>query len=73
MGSASTSAATPRPQNVDENHVRITAGGIRFSPIVCRLIWPSEMNLMARLAGLRLTERWEAGSGSHSAPRADCT
>jgi hypothetical protein len=48
----------PVTQLFDENHVRVTADGIRFAPIRCRLIWPSEMDLMARLAGLRLTERW---------------
>ncbi len=48
----------PVTQLFDENHVTLTADGIRFMPIVCRLIWPSEMDLMARLAGLRLTERW---------------
>jgi hypothetical protein len=48
----------PVTQLLEENHVRLAADGIRFGPIVCRLIWPSEMDLMARLAGLRLTERW---------------
>ena len=48
----------PVTQILDENHVSITASGIRFGPIACRLIWPSEMDLMARIAGLRLTERW---------------
>lgn len=45
-------------QVLDENHVRIGADGIRFSPISCRLAWPSELDLMARVAGLRLVERW---------------
>ena len=27
-------------------------------PISCRLAWPAELDLMARLAGLRLVERW---------------
>jgi hypothetical protein len=27
-------------------------------PIVCRYAWPSELDLMARIAGLRLRERW---------------
>ena len=40
-----------------ENHVRVTAEGIRFTPIVCRLITPGETDLMARLAGLTLDER----------------
>jgi len=27
-------------------------------PVRLRYAWPSELNLMARLAGLRLRERW---------------
>lgn len=48
----------PATQLLSENHVRITPDGIRFAPIVCRLITPGEMDLMARLAGLRLVERF---------------
>lgn len=55
----------PVTQILDENHVRLTADGIAFSPIVCRLAWPSELDLMARLAGLTLTERW---GGWHKQP-----
>lgn len=49
-------------QLLEESHVILTAGGITLRPIVCRLITPSEMDLMARIAGLRLIERfatWE--------------
>ena len=55
----------PVTQLLEENHVALSAGGIRFGPLVCRLIWPSEMDLMARLAGLRLTERY---GGWHREP-----
>ena len=48
----------PTTQLLTENHVRLTAEGIRFAPIVCRLITPGEMDLMARLAGLTLHERF---------------
>jgi len=48
----------PATQILDENHVRIGTDGIRFAPISCRLAWPSELDLMARLAGLKLVERW---------------
>jgi len=47
----------PVTQLLEENHVELSTRGIRFGPIVCRLIWPAEMDLMARLAGLRLEER----------------
>lgn len=48
----------PVTQTLYESHVTLTAHGIRLNPIVCRYIWPSEMDLMARLAGLRLHDRW---------------
>ena len=52
----------PVTQILEENHVTLTADGIRFGPIVCRLVWPTEMDLMARLAGLRLRDRWAGWS-----------
>ena len=33
-------------------------GGISMFPVELRYIWPSELDLMAQLAGLRLRERW---------------
>ena len=45
-------------QLLTENHVRLTTSGITMRPIVCRLITPGEMDLMARIAGLRLVERF---------------
>ena len=48
----------PVTQLFEENHVRITEDGVKFNPIVCRLITPGEMDLMARIAGLRLVERF---------------
>jgi hypothetical protein len=48
----------PVAQRLDESHVEISGGVPRFTPIVCRYAWPSELDLMARLAGLRLRERW---------------
>lgn len=50
-------------QVLDESHVRIGADGINLAPVSCRLVWPSEMDLMARLAGLRLVERWGGWNG----------
>ena len=48
----------PATQLLSENHVRITADGIRLGPIAQRLTTPAELDLMAELAGLRLVERW---------------
>jgi SAM-dependent methyltransferase len=48
----------PVTQLLEENHVRLTASGITMNPIVCRLITPGEMDLMARMAGMRLVWRY---------------
>jgi hypothetical protein len=48
----------PVTQTLDESHVHLTPNGITVFPIVCRYAWPSELDLMARIAGLRLHERW---------------
>jgi SAM-dependent methyltransferase len=48
----------PVTQLLEENHVRLTASGITMNPIVCRLITPGEMDLMARIAGMRLVQRY---------------
>lgn len=48
----------PITQILHENHVTIGADGVRMAPIACRLAWPSELDLMAKIAGMELTERW---------------
>jgi hypothetical protein len=48
----------PTFQRLEKNHVSLTAEGIRLNPVVLRYVWPSELDLMARIAGLRLRERW---------------
>ena len=48
----------PVTQRLDESHVHLSGGGVRLFPIVCRYAWPSELDLMARIAGLRLKDRW---------------
>lgn len=48
----------PVTQILDENHVTLTHAGVRLGPISCRISWPSELDLMARIAGLRLVDRW---------------
>jgi SAM-dependent methyltransferase len=44
-------------QTIATNHVRIRGGRATTSPIFARYAWPSELDLMARLAGLRLRSR----------------
>lgn len=45
-------------QMIEESHVSLSAAGVRLNPVVQRYAWPSELDLMARLAGLRLQDRW---------------
>ena len=50
----------------DPEHQRVSVqlialedgGGVSMFPVELRYIWPSELDLMAELAGLRLRERW---------------
>lgn len=48
----------PVKQLLEETHVVLSSTGIRLNPIVTRYAWPSELDLMARIAGLALKERW---------------
>src|SRR6185503_11621459 len=45
-------------QTVTSQKVVLTDGSVRLYPIKIRYAWPSELDLMAQLAGLRLRERW---------------
>lgn len=47
----------PVAQRTHSQHVHITEAGVRLYPVVVRYAFPSELDLMARLAGLRLRER----------------
>ncbi len=49
----------PEHQRVSNQIILLEEGGpIRMFPVEIRYIWPSELDLMAQLAGLRLRERW---------------
>src|SRR5919197_6414637 len=48
----------PVGQRMDSQHMVLGADGIRMQPIAVRYAWPAELDLMARLAGLRLRDRW---------------
>ena len=60
-------------QRVISQKVVITDGNVRLYPVQIRYAWPSELDLMAQLAGLRLRERWssweraafDSSSGKH--------
>jgi SAM-dependent methyltransferase len=45
-------------QIINSQHMLITEQGTRFYPVKIRYVWPTEMDLMARLSQLRLRERW---------------
>ena len=51
-------------QRVSSHHLLIGESGMRLCPIQIRYAWPAEMDLMARLAGLRLRERWSDWNGA---------
>ena len=53
----------PVTQILDENHVRLAAGGVVLTPISLRLAYPPEFDLMAHIAGLRLRDRWGGWNG----------
>jgi hypothetical protein len=45
--------------------VTLRDGGVQLLPVEIRYAWPSELDLMARLAGLRLRDRfgdWQRGA-----------
>ena len=48
----------PVAQRVDSAHVVITEAGTKLYPVNVRYAFPPELDLMARLAGLKLRERW---------------
>jgi len=58
----------PVNQLQEESHVSISREGIRLDPIVTRYIWPSELDLMARIAGLRLVDRFGGWNGEPFTP-----
>jgi hypothetical protein len=45
-------------QRLSGQHYHVVGGRIQPSPIEMRYAWPAELDLMARLAGMRLQDRW---------------
>ncbi len=48
----------PVTQLVQHQRIRISDEGIKLVPLPMRYAWPAEIDLMARLAGLKLKHRW---------------
>jgi SAM-dependent methyltransferase len=45
-------------QQINSKHIYLSEEGIRMYPVKIRYAWPSELDLLARLAGLSLQHRW---------------
>jgi len=50
-------------QRLSGRHYLLGDGRIQASPIEMRYAWPAELDLMARIAGLKLEQRWGGWSG----------
>ncbi len=48
----------PLNQLVTSQHVILTDTGVRLYPVTIRYTWPSELDMMARAAGMKLVNRW---------------
>ena len=59
----SASLHDPVTQTIDVQDVELGEAGVRLYPARLRYAWPAELDLMARLAGLRLRERWSGWRG----------
>jgi hypothetical protein len=45
-------------QGLISHHFRLVDGAFLPRSIPFRYVWPAELDLMARIAGMRLRERW---------------
>jgi SAM-dependent methyltransferase len=50
-------------QRLSGQHYYFEDGAVRPSPIEMRYVWPAELDLMARLARMRLEDRWGGWNG----------
>lgn len=55
----------PINQQLNYQRVRITENGTQLKPLPMRYVWPSELDLMARIAGLKPVSKW---GGWHKQP-----
>jgi len=53
----------PIKQTITTQDIVVSEQGIRLYPNLSRYVWPSELDLMARLAGLTLRSRWGGWAG----------
>ena len=50
-------------QGLRSHHVVIRDGRLEYSSGPFRYVWPAELDLMAKLSGMRLVERWDGFAG----------
>lgn len=61
----------PVRQLIEHQRVRVTADGVRMIPLPMRYAWPAEIDLMAKLAGLELENRWGGWDRSSFTAKSD--
>ncbi len=61
----------PVEQILEHQRIRITQDGVKLIPLPMRYAWPSEIDLMARLAGLGLEHRWGSWTRDPFTARSD--
>lgn len=59
----------PFTQRAVTRHVHLTSEGIKMYSLETRYVWPSELDLMARIARLRLLHRWSDWDGRECSER----
>jgi SAM-dependent methyltransferase len=50
-------------QRLISHHYRVEADGLEVNSVPFRYVWPAELDLMARLAGMVLRDRWAGWKG----------
>ena len=55
----------PMTQTIRSQQMILTESGTKMVPVALRYIWPSEMDLMAKLAGMELRERYGSWKRDH--------
>jgi len=58
-------------QLIESQIATLSSDGVRMRPIVLRYAYPSELDLMAKLAGLKLRERWSGWDRGEFGPSND--
>jgi hypothetical protein len=61
----------PVRQRLKSQHIVIRNQDVRLYPVEVRYAWPEELDLMARIAGLRLRHRWSSWNRDEIGPQSD--